>query len=148
MAIKGIRSLSDRTLVCRFNGYWPKLTDLHSWLDACWKPLLQQTFSIYPCARGFFVINFDNQEDRSTIVEVWPWFWSSLGLLMQHWSPNFNPTTAFISTVPIWVRLPNLSLHLWNDPSLRMIRNAIVQFHNICPNTTKFFKTTYAHICV
>ena len=41
MAIKGIKAVSDRALVCRFNDYWPKLTDLHSWLDACWKPLLQ-----------------------------------------------------------------------------------------------------------
>ena len=60
VAIKGIKSLSDRDLVCRFNGFWPKLTDLHSWMDACWEPLLQQTFSIYPCARGFFVIDIDN----------------------------------------------------------------------------------------
>ena len=74
MAIKGIKALTDIALVCRFNGYWPKLIDLHSWQDACWKPLLQKTFSIYPCARGFFVIDFDNQEDRSTIVETGPWF--------------------------------------------------------------------------
>ena len=74
MVIKGIKAPLDRALVYRFNGYWTKLVDLHSWLDACWKPLLQQSFSIYPCARGFFVIDFDNQEDRSTIVEARPWF--------------------------------------------------------------------------
>ena len=60
MALKGIKAIFDRALVCRFNGYWPKLVDLHKWLDACWKPLLQQTFSIYPCAWGFFMIDFDN----------------------------------------------------------------------------------------
>jgi hypothetical protein len=148
MAVKGINALSDRALVCRFNGYWPKLVDLRSWLDACWKSLLHQTFSIYPCARGFFVIDFDNQEDRYTIVEAEPWFWGSSGLFMQHWSPTFNPSTTSISTVPVWVRLPNLSLHLWNDPSLRAIGNAIGQLHSICPNTTKIFRTTYARICV
>ena len=41
MVIKWIKALSDKALVCHFNGYWPKLVDLHSWLDACWKPLLQ-----------------------------------------------------------------------------------------------------------
>lgn len=41
IAIKGIKALLDRALVCRFNGYWSKLVDLHSWLDVCWKPLLQ-----------------------------------------------------------------------------------------------------------
>ena len=94
------------------------------------------------------MINFDNQEDRSTIVEVKPWFWGSSGLYMQHWNPTFNPSTTSISTVLVWVRLPNLPLHLWNDPSLRAIENVIGQFHSICLNTTKFFRTTYARICV
>ena len=67
---------------------------------------------------------------------------------MQHWSPTFNPSTALISTVLVWVRLPNLSLHMWNDPSLHAIGNVMGQFHNICLNTTKFFRTTYARICV
>ena len=67
---------------------------------------------------------------------------------MQHWSPTFKPSTTSISIVPVWVRLPNLPLHLWNAPSLRAIGNAIGQFHNICHNTTKFFKMTYARICV
>ena len=125
MALKGIKALTDRALIYRFNGYWPKLADLHAWLDECWKPILQQTFSIYPCAWGFFVIDFDNQEDKSTIVEVGLWFWGSSGLFMQQWNPNFNPSTTSISTVPIWVRLPNSPLHLWSDPSLRTIRNAI-----------------------
>ena len=148
IGIKGIEALTDRALVCRFNGYWPKLADLHSWLDACQKPLLLQTFFIYLCARGFFVIDFDNQEDISTIVEAGPWFQGNSGLFMQHWSLAFNPSTNSISTVPVWVRLPNLSLHLWNDPSLRTIRNAIGQFHNIFLNTPKLFRTAYARICV
>ena len=94
------------------------------------------------------MIDFDNQEDISTIVEVGPWFWGRSRLFMQPWNPNFNPSTTSISTVSVWVRLPNLPLHLWNDPSLRSIGDAIGQFHNIYPNTTKFFRTTNARICV
>ena len=74
MAIIGIKALSDRALTCHFNGFWPKLAELHSWLENSWKLLLQQPFSIYPCARGFFVIDFDNHEDKSIIEEVGPWF--------------------------------------------------------------------------
>ena len=82
MAILGIKALTDIALICRFNGYWPKLAKLHSWLDASWKPLLQQPFSIYPCAWGFFVIDFDKQEDRSIIEEAGPWFWGNSSLFM------------------------------------------------------------------
>lgn len=34
VAIKGIEALTNRALVCRFNGLWPKLVDLHTWLEA------------------------------------------------------------------------------------------------------------------
>ena len=34
MAILGIKALIDRALIFHFNGYWPKLAKLHSWLDA------------------------------------------------------------------------------------------------------------------
>ena len=125
MAILRIKALTDRALIFRFNDYWPKLAELHSWLDASWKPLLQQRFSIYPCARGFFVIDFDKQEDKYIIEEAGPWFRGSSGLFMQHWSPTFSPTTTSISTVLVWVRLPNMPLHLWNDQSLCAIENAI-----------------------
>ena len=118
LAIKGIEALTNRALVCCFNGFWPKLVDLHTWLEASWKPLLSQTFTIYPYARGFSVIDFDNQEDTSTIVEFGPWFQGSSGLFMQHQSPTFNISTTSISIVLVWFRLPNLPLHLWNDPSL------------------------------
>ena len=94
------------------------------------------------------MIDFDKEEDKCTIVEVGPWFWGSLDLFMRHWSATFNPSTTSISIVLVWVIFPNLSLHLWNDPSLSAIGNAIGQFHSICHNTTNFFKMTYARICV
>lgn len=34
VAIKGIEALTNRSLVCRFNGFLANLVDLHTWLEA------------------------------------------------------------------------------------------------------------------
>jgi hypothetical protein len=59
------RSMS---LVCRFNGFWPKLVDLNSWILATWIPIMQQQAFIHPCAKGFFIVEFDIEEDRDLIL--------------------------------------------------------------------------------
>ena len=100
IVITWIEALTSRALVCRFNGLWRKLVDLHTWLEASQKPLLSQPFSIYPCARGFLWL-ISKTRDKSTMVEAGPWFWGCSSLFMQHWSPTFNPSTTSISIFPI-----------------------------------------------
>ena len=48
---------SSHALVCRFNGLWPRLSDLHSWVSSEWNPLLKEGAIIFPCAKWFFYCN-------------------------------------------------------------------------------------------
>jgi len=139
---------SESALVCRFNGFWPQLTALHSWISEVWKPLIPDAINIYPCARGFFIVDFENRESRQCILDSGPWFWDKSGLFLRPWYPSFDPSTAVITSAPVWVRLPNLPLHLWNLSSLEAIGNAIGKFYCRCPETEEYVRTTYARICV
>jgi hypothetical protein len=56
------------SLVCRFNGFWPKLVDLNSWISTTWIPIMQQQAFIHPCAKGFFIVEFNIEEDRDLIL--------------------------------------------------------------------------------
>lgn len=138
---------SQRALVCRFNGFWPKLADLHSWVLSAWAPILSSDAIICPCARGFFVVIFGSPEDRDQICKSGPWFWGRSGLSLQPWPPSFDASTADISSAPVWVRLPNLPLHFWGPKSLQSIGNALGKFHSRSPETKTAF-TTFARICV
>jgi hypothetical protein len=60
------------SLVCRFNGFWPKLVDLNSWISTTWIPIMQQQAFIHPCAKGFFIVEFDIEEDRDLILNSGP----------------------------------------------------------------------------
>ena len=59
---------SESALICRFNGFWPRLTTLHSWISEVWKPLIFDEINIYPCAKGFFLVDFENSERRQCIL--------------------------------------------------------------------------------
>jgi hypothetical protein len=74
------RSMS---LVCRFNGFWPKLADLNNWISATWIPIMQKEAFIHPCAKGFFIVEFDIEEDRDLIFNSGLWFWGNSGLCMK-----------------------------------------------------------------
>jgi hypothetical protein len=42
---------------------------------------------------------------------------------LNKWTPYFNPENDISVTVPVWVRLPHLPLHCWNDEVLKFIGN-------------------------
>lgn len=100
--------------------------------------------NIYLLARSLFVVVYYNTEDKQNIYESGPWFWGNVGLFMQPFPATFDPITVSISMAPVWVRLPNLPLHLWNLPMLSSIGNALGKFYRHNPESINFYKTTYA----
>jgi hypothetical protein len=63
---------STNGLVCHFNGLWPCLVDLHKWISNSWKPQLKEEAFIYPCEKGFFIVEFDLVEDKDLILNFGP----------------------------------------------------------------------------
>jgi hypothetical protein len=137
----------SNALFCRFNGFWPCLADLHSWIASEWTPLLEDEAHVRPCVKSFFVVIFASAKDRDLIYSSGPWFWGRSGLSVQLWTPSFDPSSASIPTAPVWVKLPGLPIHFWGDSSLSHIGNALGKFHSNSPETKCGF-TTYARICV
>jgi len=101
---------AESALVCRFNGLWPCTSDLYQWIHTYWTKKSQ----IYLCSKGFFIVVFDRNEDYQKALTGGPWFWGSAGLFLTPWFLDFDPSTAVITKIPIWVMLPNLPAHLWH----------------------------------
>ena len=147
-AIENAKFLIAHALVCHFDGFWPHLVDLNSCISKEWNPYLKGEAYIYPHARGFFVVVYDETVDRDYILKFGHWFWGISNLCMQPWTPSFDPATASLSSFPVWVRLPNFPLHLWCLPSLQAIGNALGKFYYRNLETKETTITTYAKICV
>jgi hypothetical protein len=84
---------------------------------------------IFHFSQGFFIVEFDLQEDKYLIFSFGPWFWGSYILCMKPWSLSFNSSKDSLTLTHVWVRLPNLPLHFWGLSSLGAIGNDLGRFH-------------------
>ena len=73
-AMDHAKHYTSHALVCRFNGLWPWLSDLHSWVSSEWFPLFKESAIIYPCAKGFFLVIFVSVKDKEQIFRSSSWF--------------------------------------------------------------------------
>lgn len=112
-----IQSYETQALICRFNSYWPKPSDLFHWIFTRWT----MESEIHLCSKGFFIVKFSSQEVRDTVISTGPWFWGTSGLFMTPWFPDFDPNKMTVTKMPVWVRLYNLPLHFWNDESWKAL---------------------------
>jgi hypothetical protein len=49
-------------------------------------------------------------------------------MYLNKWTPKFSPENDIPSVVPVWVRLPFLPLHYWNDETIRNIGNTLGKY--------------------
>lgn len=73
-ALVHARHYSKHALVCSFNGFWPSISDLISWISTEWNPLLDGEVIACPCAKGFFVVVFESTSDIDKVFNSGPWF--------------------------------------------------------------------------
>jgi len=59
--------LTSKALLYRFNGLWPCLADLYSWILVEWNPLVEEGTIIFPPAKWFFIVVFSPPENRDFI---------------------------------------------------------------------------------
>jgi hypothetical protein len=50
------------------------------------------------------------------------------GMYLNKWMSDFSPENGIPSTVSVWVILPFLPLHCWNDETLRNIGNTLGRY--------------------
>ncbi|KAK2991869.1 hypothetical protein RJ640_013044 [Escallonia rubra] len=60
-------------------------------------------------------------------LEEGPWFVGTNYLSIQQWKPNFEPTTANISMMAVWIRLNGLPIEYFDSEILTQIGKAIGQ---------------------
>jgi len=138
------QKFAERAIICRFNGLWPRSKDLYDWIKENWT----HSCKIYFCVKGYFIVLFDELEHYENALEEGPWFMGMAGLFLTPWFPDFDPASAVITKAPVWIRLPNLPIHLWCTKSYRQIGNALGCFLMGDYERERQGLFTYARICV
>lgn len=88
-------TLQTHALICRFNGFWLRSYDLHNWIYSNWTT----NYQILLCSKGFFIVQFELQEDCQKVITQGPWFWGRAGLFLTPWFPEFDANTMVVTKI-------------------------------------------------
>uniref|UniRef100_A0A2N9HK07 DUF4283 domain-containing protein n=1 Tax=Fagus sylvatica TaxID=28930 RepID=A0A2N9HK07_FAGSY len=105
-------------------------------------------FSCVDLGRGFFLIRFDSRTGFEDVLKGGPWFIGEYFLSLRPWVPNFRASEAFVSSVAIWVRLPELPVEYYHKDSLLRIGSGLGPVLRVDFNTAAGTRGRFARICI
>ncbi|KAK9213798.1 hypothetical protein WN944_005783 [Citrus x changshan-huyou] len=102
-------------LLGRNIGYKNLCTRLH----ALWRTTM--TYSVIDLENNYFLIRFRSAGDVVDALTKGPWIIMGHYLTVQPWSPSFDFTKTVLDQVTVWIRLPGLAVHLYNQKVLQKL---------------------------
>ncbi|KAK1313255.1 hypothetical protein QJS10_CPA06g01029 [Acorus calamus] len=97
---------------------------------------------------GFFMVQFDLQEDVQRVLKGGPWTMDNRPFVLQKWSPSVCMEQERLTTIPIWVKFPNLPLHMWTKELLEKIASAVWTPLFMDTATQMATKISFTRVCV
>ncbi|GAA0159737.1 hypothetical protein LIER_16445 [Lithospermum erythrorhizon] len=80
---------------------------------------------VHKLSSGFFIFHFNSDEERDQMLTVRPWIFLQRRMIIKSWTPDPRIEQKGEEKVPIWVKIPNLSLQFWNEEMLSKIGSYI-----------------------
>ena len=115
-------------------------------LQKLWKP--SGGFDIIDLDYGFFLVKFDEEVDRSKVVEGGPWMLFDHYLAVRTWSRDFVASSAKVDKTLVWIRFPCLNLAYYDADVLFMLANGIGVPVKIDHNTMQASRGKFTRVCV
>lgn len=99
------------------------VNDIKQYMVKFWN--MVQLSDLYYHDDGCFLLKFRSHIDKDLIVMRGPYTIQNMSMVLRDWNPEFDFKRDTLRTFPVWVKLPNLPLHLWGDRSLGKIGSAL-----------------------
>ena len=91
--------------------------------QSLWK--LSEDFQLLDVDNGFFMVKFDQPNDREKVMEGGPWMIFDHYLVVQPWSPKFVSPTAKVSRALVWIRFPGLNLVFYEEEVIMTLAETV-----------------------
>jgi hypothetical protein len=115
-------------------------------LKAIWRT--NNGFSCVDLGLGFFLVKFENRDDFEDVLRNGPWFIGEHFLSIRPWVPDFRASDASVSSVAVWVRLPELPVEYYHKDSLMHIGSGIGPVLRVDFNTASGTRGRFARLCI
>ncbi|KAH0644840.1 hypothetical protein KY284_032724 [Solanum tuberosum] len=73
----------------------------------------------------YFIVRFANEEERDKVLCARPHYLLKRPVIIKSWLPEFNFKEEILTTIPLWIKLPNLPLNCWNSVVLSKIGSSL-----------------------
>ncbi|GAV90978.1 DUF4283 domain-containing protein, partial [Cephalotus follicularis] len=105
-------------------------------------------FSFRTVSNGVFLIKFDNGQARDWIIDNGPWDIWGYHLVLRKWTRGMSLKLEDCNSIPVWVKLSNVPVHLWTKLGLSYITSVLGTPLYMDAPTTNRQALAYARICV
>ncbi|GLJ36788.1 hypothetical protein SUGI_0741900 [Cryptomeria japonica] len=66
-------------------------------------------------AKGFFIVLFEEKEERNRALTDRNWFMKSHVIYIQPWTPHFDPIPMAVYSKLVWIHFYNLPIEYWSE---------------------------------
>lgn len=141
-----IRAPWSASLIVKVFGRFVGYMFLVNKLKAIWRT--NNGFSCVDLGLGFFLVKFENRDDFEDVLRNRPWFIGEHFLSIRPWVPDFLASEASVSSVVVWVRLPELPVEYYHKDSLMHIGSGIGPVLRVDFNTASGAWGRFARLCI
>ena len=106
-------------LVVKVLGLFLRFTTMREKLKVIWR--LAAGFEIMDVGNGYFMVKFDNHEDREKVIKDGPWMINDHYLALKKWPLDFNPHDECFRRTMVWVRFPCLNLMYYDEQIIKRV---------------------------
>ncbi|XVF02367.1 hypothetical protein REPUB_Repub04eG0169400 [Reevesia pubescens] len=100
-----------------------------------------------PWRHGFYVVKFENMEDRLKVMTGGPWKIMDHYLTVQRWQPYFRHSVEVVGAMVAWIQLPKLPLKFFNGELLMNIGKIVGNPLKLDSNTILVTREKFARTC-
>ena len=98
--------------------------------------------------KNFFMVRFGVEEEYMNALSGGPWRAFGSYLMVQAWTPEFDPLRDEIVTTPVWVRLAHIPVNFYHKTILMGIAKGLGKPIKVDCTTLKVERARFARICV
>lgn len=144
--LTAMNGLWKQCMIVKVLGRHIAIAAMNKKLKELWNP--KGGMYVLDLPRQFFMVRFDLEEDYLAALTGGPWRLFGSLLMVQAWSPEFDPAVDDIATTPVWVRISNLPVNFYHKAILMGIAEGLGKPIRVDPTTLRFERARFARICV
>jgi hypothetical protein len=114
-------------LVGRVSYHYLAQEPLQAWMEKYWAPTLGYSSEVLYLVKGWLGFICRTPED-TTLLMASRWVFGGSSIMLKRWWVAFDPTTDYFPQRHLWVLLPGLPIHLWNEGTLKAINDSLGTF--------------------